>query len=219
MGFIEKKTYTNGVSFFYDTDDPKHCYGRIVGGIGWRGKRPGFVVVVGEDHEPDQNLNAFHWWVLEEYESEDTLILLEKAVEFRDYQCATTWVGDTDNNVEMSFLDKVNEQIPYDMQLYVERAPNSDDPKAFEFCLTSIERALNPHKLLHFGESKIPEYLQEISPENRSSFDVLDYPAITALGNALAYMREYKLDPYENTNYNDDEERNQNYNYLTGTMD
>jgi hypothetical protein len=144
---------------------------------------------------------------------------LEKALEFRDYEGATPWVGDTENNVELSFLEKVNERIPYDMHLYVDWAPNSDDPKAFDFCLNSIERSLNPHKLLHFGESKIPEYLQEISPENKSSLGVLDYPAITALGNVIAYMREYKLDPYENTNHNADEEQNRRYNPLTGTMD
>lgn len=219
MGCIEKKAYRDGPTFFYDPEDEQHCYGRIIGGVGWRGKRPGFIVVVGEDVEPDKNLNAFHWWVLKEYESDDTLKLLKKALEFRDFESAKLWVGDTKNSLEMSFLEKVNEPIPYDMQFWVEWAPNSDDPKAFDFCLTSIERALNPHKLLHFGESKIPEYLQEISSENQSSFGVLDYPAITALGNAIGYMREYKLDPYENTNYTDDEERNQNFNYLTGEME
>ena len=33
MGFITKKTYTNGVSFFFDPDAPEQCYGRIVGAL------------------------------------------------------------------------------------------------------------------------------------------------------------------------------------------
>jgi len=219
MGFIKKVTYTNGVSFFYDTDNPKHNYGRIVGGVGWRGKRPGFIVAVGEDLEPDKNLNDSHLWVLREYESEDTLKMLNKALELRDFESVTPWIGDTENQVEMSFLKKVNERIPPEMYFRIDLAPNADDPKAFDFCLNVIKRALDPHKLLHLGESKIKEYMGSINDDNVNSFGVLDFPAITALGNVIAYIREHRLDPYRNLDYNVDEETNQRYNYLSGELE
>ena len=215
MGQIVEENYTNGLKIYYDTDDPKHFYGRIVGGIGWRGKRPGFICVVGEDLEKDKTLDEYHLWILREYENFDTKKLLEKCLEFRDFSCVKGWYGDADNELEMDYLEKVNFPIPCEYHLRIDWAPHSDDPKAFEFCLDIIERGLNPHKLLHFGKSKVREYLNEINQENRGSFNVGDYPAITALGSALEYLKTHAPDVTRGIDYDIDEQRNRDYNPLT----
>lgn len=214
MTVIDKVTMTNGLTFYTD-EEGRNQYGRIVGGIGWKGKRPGFLVVAAEDLEPDNNINTFHHHVIDEYESDDTLQLLEKALEYTRYIYVKPWLADTDNAVEMAFLERINRDIPYRDRLSLNDAPNADDPKAFEFCLNAIESQLHPHKVLHFGKSKIREYLQEITPENRGSLSVEDFPTISALGNALAYMQEHTADPYSSVDdYRDDEA--DGYDYLRG---
>ncbi|MBN2325380.1 MAG: hypothetical protein JXQ30_16750 [Spirochaetes bacterium] len=213
MEFLNEEKYGDVIVL---AGEDGHHYGRVVGGIGWKGKRPGFIVAVGEDLEPDRTLNAFHRWILGEYEGEDTLKLLEKVLEYRTSAKVKPWLADTDNKIEMGFLEQVNMNISYRDKLYIERAPNCDDPKAFQFCLSTVEASLNPQKVLHFKESKIHEYMGEINTDNRDSLNVTDYPAIVALGNALAYMREHTVNPYENLDSDDDEERNARYDYLNG---
>ena len=215
MGEIVEKTYTNGLKYFYDTDDPKHCYGRIVGGIGWRGKRPGFCVVVGENLEKDKTLDAYHWWILKEYESEDTKRLLEKCLEYRDFSSVKGWYGDADNEIEMGFLEKINLPIPFEYHLRIDWSPTLDNSRPFEYCLSMIERALNPHKYLHFGPSKIKEYLGEINKENRNSFKLDDFPAITALGCALGYLSSHKPDVEQGISSADDDDGKGDYDPLT----
>ncbi|HDZ26948.1 hypothetical protein LCGC14_1387860 [marine sediment metagenome] len=79
---------------------------------------------------------------------------------------------------------------------------------------------MNPHKLLHFGESKVREYLNEINNENRDSLSVGDYPAITALGYALGYLKTHTPDVTRGIDYDVDERRNaEEWNPLTWGMD
>ncbi len=218
MKNIEEVKMSGGVTFY--TDDAGHKYGRIVGGIGWKGKRPGFIVSVAEDLEPDKNVNgAFHYWVIEEYEQGDTIQLLNKAIEFRQYLYCNPWLADTENKLEISFLDQVNSEIShYEDKFYIQKAPNADDPKSIQFCLKAIELCLKP-KILHIGESKIQGYLNEITDENRDSLSSGDCPVIISLGNAIAYMREHPVDPYRYSDYSPDEDGNKRYNYLTGDLE
>ncbi len=204
MGLIIEKDFS-GVPFFCDSDDLDHWYRRIVGGVGWGGKRPGFIVVVGEDFEQDKSLGARHLWVLKEFEAESTKKLLEKCMEFKCNNGAQNWYGDISNLIEMNSVEKANKELSYRNHLYIKKAPFSDDPEAFTFCVRIIEKCLSPHKFLHFEESKIPAYLQEISQENRDSLKVGDYPAIAALGYAIGYLNTYEPPSMEDYGTGDDE--------------
>lgn len=216
---IVEENYSIGLKCFYDTDDPKHFYGRICGGIGWRWKQPGFIVAVGENLEKDKNLDVYHRFILKEYETFDTLKLLNMALDYRDNSKVKPWLGDPDNEVEMMSLKKVNEKLPFEFHLSIQWAPHSDDPKAFEFYLDMLERGVNPYKVLHFGKSRIADILKtEINPDNRSSLSVGDYPAITALGSVLGYMDSHGVDVNQGIDYDVDERRNASYDYLTGEL-
>ena len=213
---IVEENHSIGLKCYYDTDDPKHFYGRIFGGIGWRGKQPGFIVAVGENLEKDKNLDVYHRFILKEYENFDTLKLLNMALDFRDNSRVKPWVGDPDNEVEMMALEKVNEKLPHEFYLSIDWAPHSDDPKAFEFYLGMIERGVNPYKVLHFGKSKITKDLQEINLGNRNSLSVGDYPAVTALGSVLAYMDSHGVDVNQGIDGGGSDDGAYDYDYLRG---
>lgn len=215
MEFIDERIINN-VTFL--VDEAGHEFGRICGGVGWKGKRPGFIVAVAEDLEPDATLNTFHRHIIGEYETDDSLKLLNKILEFRTCARINPWLADTDDAISMEFLARVNQDINYRDILRIERAPNCDDTRSFEFCLNTIESLLNPDKLLHFKESRVVEYLAEINQENRDTLTVKDYPAIVALGSALAYLREHPVNPYDNPDDHTDEERDAKYDYQRGCM-
>ena len=208
MGQIIETNYIGGNKVYHDTDDPDHLYGQIAAGIGWRGKRAGFVCIVGEDWKVDEALGLYHYHILKEFKDFDSLTLCRKALEFRDISMVKTFLADLYNNVEYESVYEVNEKLPYTAHLHLTCDIHAKEPDAFEFYLSNIERNLNPHKLLHFGESKVPEYLQEINNENRSSLSVKDYPAIVALGSVLGHMKTHKA-------FKDNEEPEVEYNPLT----
>ena len=167
MSFISEGLLVGEVPYYFLDAEPDHLYRRIVGGIGWTGKRPGFSVVVGEDLKTD-DAGLHHLFIIKEYEAEDTVDLLRNSLALTGYYKVKPWSADTGNKVEMGFLEKMNRGINYRLGLIVDKGPFSDDPRAFEYCLKIIEKALSPHKTLHFGEgSLLPAYHQEINPENQ----------------------------------------------------
>jgi len=207
MGFVAERKVAGEVSYYFLDDEPEHEYRRIVGGIGWEGKRPGFSVVLGEDFKTD-DAGIHHLFILKEYESSDTVDLLKRCLIFTRHYKVKPWSADTENKIEMGFLDKLNKGINYRFQLLIDKGPFSDDPRAFDYCLKIIEKVLSPHKTLHFGEeSSIPAYLQEINPENQDSLRVDNYPAIAALGYAVGYLNTYE--PTEPFSGGDDEKANE----------
>jgi len=216
---IVSENWTGGTKIYHDTDEPKHYYNAVIGGIGWRGKRPGFIVVIGRDMNKDTSLDTYHYKVLKEYEYEDTKTLLEKAMAYRNNEGVKILVGDTNVQIEMDILDRINRDLHYEDYLRIIHAPYADEPEVFEYCLRAIERKLDPDKLLHFGESKIRGYLEEITTENRSELKTGDYPGIAALGFALMYGDDHKGDSYQDYGSgsgDDDEQQNrEDYDPLT----
>lgn len=198
MGQIVQENWASGTKIYHDTDEPKRYYNKVVGGIGWRGKkRPGFIIVVGQNMDKDSSLDAYHYKILKEYEHQDTRTLLEKAMAYKNNENISTWVGDMNVDVEVDVLDKINRDLHYEDYLRISHAPYADEIEVFEYCLRAIERKLDPHKLLHFGESKTRGYLEEVTTENRSALKTGDYPAITSLGFALMYGDDHMGDSYQ----------------------
>jgi hypothetical protein len=171
-------------------------YRRIVGGFAWPAVKPGFVVVVAEDLEKDTNLDIRHLRVLGETEDFSVQELLRKSVEFRERYKAKIFYGDTDNKPMMEVVRQANEVFrKKDIStLYPTRASFVDDPRGFQFYFHTIKAHLQADKkTLHFGEvSKMPGYLMELTPEDFSSLDAQDFPAIAALGYAVAYFDIYQ---------------------------
>ncbi len=189
---VGKRRLDMKIQYFYDDEgDKDHWYRRIAGGIGWEGKRPGFVVIVGEDLNTD-GAGRHHCHILKGAEGKNTEELLAKCFFLNEYFKVKPWVGDTENKVEMDFVDKVNKGYPEEKKLRIFKAPFSDDTKSFIYCLKTIQNHLDPHKILHFGEeSKIQKDMQEITPENREALSTGDYPAIAALGYVLGHLSSY----------------------------
>ena len=186
--------FNKGKKYFED-EESKAKYRRIVSGFAWPGGKPGVIVVVAEDLNEDLSLNVHNLRVLAEAEDSNVEELLRKCVEFRKHYRVEGFYGDANNKPMMSFLRQFNENLSQkDVQsLWLQNAPFVDDIKAFEFYVHTIKNHLNPDKkTLHFFEgSRLSGYLMELPPEEVKSAGVSDYPSIAALGYAISYLDTY----------------------------
>jgi hypothetical protein len=167
---------------------------RVIGGIGWPGKNPGFLVIVAEDYEKDETSKKRHYRILAEYESQSLIDLLRRGAEFRANLCADLFYGDKKERWAMEHMRKSG------FYLNVTSAPFVDDPTAFKGYMHTIRELANPTtKRLHFGsESQLPSRLAALIPDDmmataKVAFE--QYPAITALGFAVSALEIYSYDP------------------------
>ena len=75
---------------------------RIIAGLGWPyAERPGFVVVIGEDSEPDHSLRLSprHYLILAEVETSDLEELQRACSRFRDDYCLNSILGNPDSPI------------------------------------------------------------------------------------------------------------------------
>ena len=194
MSLIEKKSAPFPFNeTYYVNKENNEEYRRIVGGIAWpAGGKPGYAVLLGEDREKDETLKKFHIRLVKEYETQNPTDLLKRCNEFRRIMGVEVWYGDTNKASMMEFLRQLN--IP----LFIRDAPFYDDENAFDFYIDLIRESTPTSpgkKFLHFGKSsKLPGYLME-APEKRVPLQkAQEYPAILALGYALAAIVHYVPD-------------------------
>ncbi len=194
MSIIVKKWGGNLVGDFFEHTKIGKKFRRIVGGFAWPGKKPGFVVVVGEELDPDPTTKKRHQWVVGETEDFNVENLFRRAVEFSKIYHVEVFCGDTEKQGMMSLLHQFNSSsrklnLP---GLSLREAPHVRDEDSFATYVQIIKGHIEPEKYLHFGESnKLPGLLLELNPEDTSQ-DAHSFPAIVALGSAVAYLDIYQ---------------------------
>lgn len=177
-------------------DDPErwhddangHDYGRIVGGLAWPAQeQAGFLVVLARDLEPDASGNH-HYWRLAEYESADLGELIRKAMDMRQEYHARDWVGNVGNKPALYLLGELMQRYPYKDRLSLDMAPHAGDSQGLAFYLGLIKEVVRPgKKRLHLGDSTLPGYLAQPQASDLHKTPE-DYPAVAALGYALAEL-------------------------------
>ena len=195
MALIEKKKrdWPTTESYLINVKTEER-FNRVVGGIAWPGKNPGFLVVIGEDHEKDQTLQNRHYRILAEYSSLSLNDLVRRGSEFSANFCAHPFYGDEKERWAMEHMRKSG------FYLNLTAAPFVDDPTAFKGYMHTIRELAHPTaKSLHFGsESHLPAHLAALTPDDmmttaKVAFE--QYPAITALGFAVFALEIYSYDP------------------------
>jgi hypothetical protein len=206
--YIERKTLQtptgNTIEYFYDPVKPAE-YRRIVGALAWpSGDLSGFIVVIAEDYHEDYGLKLRHLRLLTEFESRDIPILAKRLYDFQNTYLVKPWYGDANNEMMMKFISMFNGTLARGKKgVYVASAPFVEDSHNLRFYANQIRRLVQPgRKTLHFGEdSQIPGRLSALTPDEVQRAGVAEYPAIAALGYAVAALDEPYFDVMEAREY------------------
>lgn len=172
-------------------DDQEFRLNRLAGGVAWPvAGRPGFLVIVGEDADPDIELDIRPMRVLVEagdHFGTPFLALepvLESMLEWRSRVYVPTWHGlpFPQPDVLRAFnraqaQRKKQGLVPGEMP----------EPK-FGPMLDLVYRRTAVHKTLHFGESAIPGRLSALPADAAQTGKFEDHPEVTALLFAVAYL-------------------------------
>jgi len=177
--------------------ETKKSYRRIVAGLAWPGNKNGFVAVVAEDLSPDQTLNMRHLWVLAEAEDSSIDNLAKKCEEFRKEFKIQEFMGDMRNLTTKQLLMQANSRLKIRPEIYPNSPPHLKNPDAFQLYLSSLKNHLQKNTLHLMAGSKIPAYLMELKGEDYSKAGAVDYPAIAALGYAVACLDVEPFIPHE----------------------
>ena len=156
---------------------------RIVGGMQWPGKKPGALVVIGEDLNIDAALDERKLRVLAEYENRNLSELIARCKELEGLMEVEKFYGDTTNLPMMKLMRRGEAAIS------LSKAPFVDDPDGWVAYLSIIrEKTSATKKILNFEKegSALPAMLASLTgiPTDLKS----DYPKIAALGYALSAL-------------------------------
>ena len=187
---IEKIEDRDGKIFFQDKET-KVKYVRVIGGLGWPGIKPAFAVVVGEDFNEDPSLKIRHLRVFSEIEEENIERLFQKCLEARERYQVEDFYGNTENKPMMDFLWAFNRKLEDGVfQLSLGLAPFPEELKYH--ALVIRERIEQGESSLHLPENSLLKgYLMEFGEEQVQKANILDNPAVAALGYALSRIKAY----------------------------
>lgn len=184
----------------------------IWGGVSWPGKRPGkrpgFAVVVGMDPKPHLDSNDYDVYLLDEYESSDTLKLVRqcRALDVKycislyrphSHDVAEKWVGDYKNDVASRFIQELNaeQERAHQRDFTIPSQRFSLSPPSmlemenlYSFILPQIKALLSSGQLF-LKDGMIKNYLSEIEEDDLAELELGAYPAIEALAFAVIEMR------------------------------
>lgn len=198
--------------------DEKRTYRRVVGGIAWPGTLPGFAVVVGEEILPAVGSKDHHLYVLAEVEEPDVYTLFKRSAEIAVRYHASCFYGRYDlamiNSLNLwnrNALKKGTAVFNFD------RALLSEEGK-INYHLNVTKNLLLPErKLLHLSDMiespKLPAHVQSLPPSVATDQDC---PHVAALGYAVTLLVEFRLDDYEEEDYEEKERYVDNIDPITG---
>ena len=170
----------------------------VVGGFAWPGTKPGFglVVGIGYDDDPSQRYPVLQ--CLAEIEEPDIVRLIRESVRLRKEYMAFYWYGDLENPLN-EFLYSINKDLREmkEPDFWLTSPHNLRQPGSFGYYARLIEDNLKADKkLLFLGEcSKLKGYVSDFPLEAGVKGTAEEYPAIAALGYAVASARSYR--PWE----------------------
>jgi hypothetical protein len=197
INIIEKKIYTNGEPYYFNTETMEK-YGEIVGGLAWPETKGGFLAVAAVDFFEDTELEARHIRVLEEGAESDIGTFLKHALElqkhFSPFTGAIRFYGDTTSLSMMELLDQFNRDRRHRGldPFYLTEAPQLKGPQKPEFYAQLIRKyTQSGGRILHFCDTALPSYIMGLSLEGIIK-NVLDHPPVAALGYALAVLSTWK---------------------------
>ena len=193
MNIIEKKIYTDGEPYYFNTETTEK-YGEIVGGLAWPETTEGFLVIAAVDFFEDTELGVRHIRVLKEATESDIDTFLKYALElqkhFSPFMGAIRFYGDTTSLSMMELLDQFNRDRRHRGldPFYLTEAPQLKDPKKNEFYARLIRKYTQPgRKSLHFCNTGLPSYLMGLWPDEINE-NVLDHTPVAALGYAVPVL-------------------------------
>jgi len=192
MATIEYKDIPgeDGFHFYHEAED--RLYQRVVAGFAAPSERPGTIVVLAEESfwRP-----LFQVHCLAEDEAPTLDKLIEAAIELKADYRITDFYGRTSNEDTRRFLELYNrEQREKRMPtMEILSAPYSDSGDIASH-INILRNRLHPDKKsLHLGKSKIlPGALQEIPIDKLATATDTEFPAVAALGYAVAALTEWE---------------------------
>ena len=197
---IERKTLNTPAGEskeYYCQTEPYFEYRRIIGGVAFPAEAAGFIVAIGEDYHKDPTLKLRHFRLLDEYEGGDVQALIKKLYDFQNIYKVQNWYGDPENEMMMKFISKFNQSLgPRKQGIYISEAPFVNDAHNFKYYAPQIKKLIGrTTKALHFGaSSQLPGRLSALTAIDVDKAKILDYPAIAALGYAVAGLSEPYFD-------------------------
>ncbi|MFC1634237.1 hypothetical protein ACFL5Z_05295 [Planctomycetota bacterium] len=205
---MDIKTSELGHVFTYQ-ELQNQCWA-VWGGVAFPGKRPGFAVVVGMGKQ--KYFDSHDIYLLDEYESIDIRKLVRQCGALdRKYFISYTgygrrglqgqWIGDHKNGAASRFIEEMNNEfgrVYHDIDDYINswhfslcstRLFKLERP--YQHLLPQIKNQLNPEqRQLFLKDSKVTSYLADTEGSEMAELELGDYPAIEALGFAVAEMRD-----------------------------
>jgi hypothetical protein len=171
--------------------------GRVVGGIGWPGEKPGYAVIVGEELYPRSG------------ERDRRIHLLEEIVDVSHFGELLTRCAElarafkVQRNVTVKGFYARMDEISRDQyfawrernreDLFVTRAPNSQDDGSIRFFIDLLnDRASQGNLHLTLSERfQTKGRLTEVQETDISTAKDSQYPAVAALGYAVVYLAHF----------------------------
>ena len=175
-------------------------FGAIVGGIAWPGEKSGFGVVVGIERFPAVGTKTYHHYLLSETEDNDIDKLISSCSKLAEYYEITYFFGRRDDS-SINYLSIWNQDAKKrDVSEFDVTSNQYSDNGLIGYNINVLKNRLcAENKTLHLlNESKLKGYLLDIPPNMVSTATDTQFPAIAALGYAVAALTEYESYDDEN---------------------
>jgi hypothetical protein len=191
------KKLGSGKYEYLETADGRE-FKRIVGGLAWpHSGKPGFTVVIGENLIEDIKLRVRHLTVIKEMETIDVAGLVRQCQDWQAECLVEDWFGNRENKPMWAIYSQITKDEPNQRRFNLFPASHAGDPQGMGYYMPMIKEYRKSPRTLHFQEgSKLERYLDQTGAE-ALNHDPSEFPAIVALGYALAYFYEHKSDDDE----------------------
>lgn len=183
-----RKIVRNKFTKFYEEESTGRNYRQVIAAMGWPYlDRPGFIVVMAEDAENDFSLvgSPRHFRIIDEFESYEFEPLYRAAAKFAHEYGIVQVYCDWEDPARLMW-DKIPDAG--ETPVSVSQAPFWDKTD-LRFIAQVVFKRTTLQKSLHFGhKSRLPGYVDEISALPLEDLRLNQYPALTAIGIALAKL-------------------------------
>lgn len=168
---------------FPNSEDVK--YKTIFGGMAWPGKRPGFIVIVGELRQP----GAVKFVLLDEAEDFDAQVLIKAAAGFDLFYRPERWYTDGENQAALRLVQEVNSTDrtvgSRRLRLVPSQLRGLKD-QVFTYLYPRLKRMMGEGGSLDISRgAKILGYMAAPQDSDITQVTWGDYPAIEALAFAV----------------------------------
>lgn len=183
----ELKNAKLGQSF--DSKDLKRYCDAVYGGVAWPNKRLGFAAVVARNRFEQYGTREHEIYLLDECESReiDKLVRWYGGADLK--YSPNVWVGDRNNKTADQIVREYNSET-MGHSLSLSRTSLLDMSQPYQYILQNLRRLLREdNRTLFLKDSRIRDYLMEITEDAEIELELGDYPAIEALAFAVLEKR------------------------------